>query len=256
MEQNKNDILSADILKDRIKSNIEVVYSQTLDSTNNLAKKLIQQGKSNAFLVTCDEQTNGRGRQGKSFYSPKNTGIYMSYVFHPKKDFSDVVSLTCAAGVAVCRAIEEISDLRPEIKWVNDIYLDGKKICGILCEAVSDIENNTINSVIIGIGVNISTIEFPDYVENAACLGRDIKRADLIAEITAQLEEIISLNFGDYIDYYRSHSMIIGKDITFIQNGVSTNAKALEIDSSGGLKVRLDSGESITLRSGEISIRV
>ncbi|MBR2101069.1 MAG: biotin--[Eubacterium sp.] len=118
------------------------------------------------------------------------------------------------------------------------------------------IENNTINSVIIGIGVNISTIEFPDYVENAACLGRDIKRADLIAEITAQLEEIISLNFGDYIDYYRSHSMIIGKDITFIQNGVSTNAKALEIDSSGGLKVRLDSGESITLRSGEISIRV
>ena len=253
--QSTNDLLNAKILQDMLKSDVEVIYYPSIDSTNTQAKRLINEGKSGCFLVVSDEQTSGRGRQGKRFYSPKKTGIYMSFVFHPKKAFEDVISSTTAAAVALCRAIEALTDLKPEIKWVNDIYIGGKKVCGILCEAVSDIETHRINSVIIGIGVNISTESFPEYVENAASLGKAISRTQLIAEITHQLEAVVSKDFSEFIEYYRSRSMIIGKDITYIQNGVATLATALEIENDGGLKVQLEVGEIKTLRSGEISIR-
>ena len=251
-----SDVLNAEILQNMIGEEIRVMYYPSLDSTNNQAKRLISEGGNNTLLVVSDEQTSGRGRQGKSFYSPKKTGIYMSFVFHPMADFSSVIASTTAASVAVCRAIESLTDLTPEIKWVNDIYIGGKKVCGILCEAINDTTTQKISSVIIGIGVNISTYVFPDDVENATCLGRDIRRADLIAEITRQLCVIINKDFCEFIDYYRAHSMIIGKEIVFIQNGVSTKAKALEIDSVGGLVVELENEEIKTLRSGEISIRV
>jgi BirA family biotin operon repressor/biotin-[acetyl-CoA-carboxylase] ligase len=251
----EKDILNAEILQSKLNNNIEVIYYPSIDSTNSEAKRLLSEGKNNLLLVVSDEQTNGRGRQGKSFYSPAKTGIYMSFVFHPMADFSGVVSSTTAASVAVCRAIERLTDKRPEIKWVNDVYLNGKKICGILCEAINDPETGRIASVIIGIGLNITTDSFPDYVENAACLGENITRADMISEITKELIKILSCDYGDFIDYYRAHSTIIGKDIDFIQNGKATRAKALEIDNVGGLIVQLDGGEIKTLKSGEISIR-
>ena len=251
----KNDILNTDILQSKLK-NLEVIYYPSIDSTNTQAKRLINEGKNNSFLVVANEQTNGRGRQGKSFYSPALTGIYMSYVFHPMKAFESTVSSTTAAAVAVCRAIEALTDKRPEIKWVNDVYLSGRKICGILCEAISDFETGIVSSVIIGIGMNIKTETFPDYVENASSLNSDIKRADIIAEIAHQLTKVVSSDYKDYIEYYRTHSFIIGKNILFIENGTVTNARALEIDPAGGLVVELENKEIKTLRSGEISIRV
>ena len=250
----KNDILNAEILKEKL-GGLETHYYASIDSTNTQAKRLINEGNNSTILLVADEQTEGRGRQGKSFYSPALTGIYMSYVFHPMADFATSVSSTTAAAVAVCRAIEGLSNKRPEIKWVNDVYLNGKKICGILCEAITDFETQTVSSVIVGIGMNIKTIDFPDFVENASCLGENIKRADMIAKITEELEKVLSGSYDDFIDYYRSHSMIIGKKIDFIENGVVAHATAIEIDPNGGLKVQLDSGEIKTLRSGEISIR-
>jgi len=250
-----SDILNAEILQNMLGEEIKVIYYPSVDSTNNQAKRLISGGNSNTLLIVSDEQTNGRGRQGKSFYSPAKSGIYMSFVFHPMADFSSVIASTTAASVAVCRAIEKLTDLTPEIKWVNDIYIGGKKVCGILCEAISDTKTQKICSVIIGIGVNISTADFPEDIENASCLKRDIERAVLIAEITRQLTGVINKDFGEFIDYYRTHSIIIGKEIEFIQNGVSTAAKALAIDGEGGLVVETDMKEIKTLRSGEISIR-
>ena len=250
----KNDILNADVLKEKLK-NIEIHYYSSIDSTNTQAKRLFNQGSKRRMLIVSDEQTAGRGRQGKSFFSPKSTGIYMSYVYHPMKDFKSAVSATTAASVAVCRAIENITPLRPEIKWVNDIYLNGKKICGILCEAITDNETKKISCVIIGIGVNIKTADFPQGIENASSLNADIKRADLIAEITKELSAVADSDFFEFIDYYKEHSMIIGKEIVFTKNGVSQNARAVEIENDGGLRVELENKEIITLRSGEISIR-
>lgn len=250
-----NDILNAALVQSKLRDDIEVIYYPSIDSTNTQAKRLINEGKNNTMLIICDEQTAGRGRQGKSFYSPALTGIYMSFVTHPMTALQNAVTATTAAAVAVCRAVERLTDKKPKIKWVNDVYLDGKKICGILTEAVSDFETQTVNSVIIGIGMNIKTIDFPDDVENASCLGANVRRADLIAAIADELYRINSSEYNDFIDYYRSHSMIIGEKINFIKNGRITPAAALEIDEAGGLVVQLESGERTTLRSGEISIR-
>jgi len=249
----KKDVLNAEVLKEL--TGVDIYCYNCIDSTNNQAKRLINEGKQKTFLVVADSQTAGRGRQGKSFYSPAKTGVYMSYVFHPMADFSNSVSVTTAASVAVCKAIEKLTDKHPEIKWVNDVYLNGKKICGILCEAVTDFETQKVSSVIVGIGVNIKTSDFPDYVENASNLGADVKRADMIAQITRELSEIVSCGYDEFIDYYRNHSMIIGKEIDYTENGRVTHAKAIEIEACGGLTVQLESGEIKTLRSGEISVR-
>ena len=206
-------------------------------------------------MITANKQTAGRGRQGKSFYSPDKTGIYFSLVIHPDTSLQNAVTATTAAAVAVCKAIEKMTVLKPKIKWVNDVYLDGKKICGILTEATTNFETGTVESVIIGIGINISTTEFPDGVDGAGCLNVDINRSEFIAEIVNELMNIVTGDYASFIDYYRSHSMVIGEKIKFFQNGETHFATALAIDEHGGLEVELDTGEKQTLRSGEITVR-
>ena len=251
----KNDILTAEIIKSKLANDVDVIYYPSIDSTNTEAKRLLLNGKSGDMLLVANEQTDGRGRQGKSFYSPALTGIYMSYVCHPMTALENAVTATTATAVAVCRAIEKLTDKKPKIKWVNDVYLDGKKICGILTEAITDFETQTVSSIIIGIGMNVKTKDFPNDIEGASCLDADIKRCDLIAGITDELCRINSKDYGDFITYYREHSMILGERIDYIQNGKVTSAKAIKIDSDGGLVVELENGETTTLRSGEISIR-
>lgn len=251
----ENDILSVQAVQSKLKYDIEVILYPSIDSTNTQAKRLVSENKCNDMLLIAEEQTAGRGRQGKSFYSPPLTGIYFSLVTHPMAPLQNVVTATTAASVAVCRAVEKLTDKKPKIKWVNDVYLDGKKICGILTEAVTDFETQTVTSVIIGIGTNIKTFDFPDGVENASSLGVEIKRADLIAEIANELCKIMLSDCREFIDYYRSHSMIIGEKINFIRDKCVTPATALAIDEQGGLVVELEDGSTTVLRSGEITIR-
>lgn len=250
-----NDIITANGLRSMLDFDCRVEYYPTIDSTNTEAKRLIVNGADDTMLLVADEQTAGRGRQGKSFYSPPLTGIYMTFVFHPMTGLENAVTATTAASVAVCRAIEALTDKRPTIKWVNDVYLDEKKICGILTEAVTDFETQTVTSVIIGIGMNITTVDFPSDIDNASSLGAKVKRQELIARIASELNKINTVGFDDFISYYRSRSMILGRKIDFIQNGKVTPATAIAIDENGGLEVELTNGEHITLRSGEISIR-
>lgn len=251
-----NDVLSADEIRQYIDFDCDVVYYDSIDSTNTQAKRLITDGMDRVTLVCAGEQTSGRGRQGKSFYSPKNSGIYLSLVTHPMLSLKDSVSITTASSVAVCRAVEKFTGIVPEIKWVNDVYINGSKICGILTEAVSDFESGTVTSVIIGIGVNITTSDFPSDVKNATSLGVKVKRALLIAQIANELWKVSQGSFDDVIDYYRSHSMVIGKDIIFYQNSVKHFAKAVGIDDNGGLVVLDENSNYTTLSSGEITVRV
>lgn len=251
----QNDIITEKSLKKFLDFDADVLYYSVIDSTNNEAKRLVNDGSGKPMLLVAEEQTNGRGRQGKSFYSPPLTGIYMTLVTHPMSRLANAVTATTAASVAVCRAVEELTQLKPKIKWVNDVYLDGKKICGILTEAITDFETQTVSSVIIGIGMNIKTIDFPSEVENAASLNVNISRVKLIACIANHLNRILCCDYSEFITYYRSHSMIIGEQIHFIKNAKVTQATAMDIDDTGGLVVRLENGEITTLRSGEISIR-
>lgn len=250
-----NDTISVRKIKLNLKEDIEVLYYSSVDSTNNCCKRLLADGKQGVFLVTADSQTAGRGRQGKSFYSPVLTGVYFSLVIRPHTSLQNAVTATTAAAVAVCKAIEKLTDRKPKIKWVNDVYLDGKKICGILTEAITNFEEGTVDSVIIGIGINIKTVDFPDDVENAGTLGEKISRSRLIAEVTNELMDIAGSDYNSFIDYYRSHSFVIGERIKIIQNGKVTPATAVAIDETGGLEVELENGEHKVLRSGEISIR-
>ena len=155
----------------------------------------------------------------------------------------------------MCKAIEKTTDLKPKIKWVNDVYLNGKKVCGILTEATTDFESGTVDSVIIGIGINISTTKFPSDVQGAGCLDVDVNRSALIAQTVNELMKIAGGDYASFIDYYRSHSMVIGEKIKFIQNGETTLATAIAIDEKGGLEVELENGEKTVLRSGEITVR-
>ena len=250
-----NNLISAQSIKAAVKSDVEVLYFPSVDSTNNCCKRLLADGKNGVFLVTADEQTAGRGRQGKSFYSPPLTGVYFSLVIRPRTTLQNAVTATTAAAVAVCKAIEKLTDKKPKIKWVNDVYLDGKKICGILTEAVTNFEDATVESVIIGIGINITTVDFPEDVPSAGSLNAKISRNRLIAEITSELLEIAQGDYNAFIAYYRSHSMVIGEKIKFIHNAKVTAATAVAIDETGGLEVELENGEHTVLRSGEISIR-
>ena len=250
-----NDILNAQEIKKSLSFDCRVEYYKTLDSTNNVAKRIIAEGEDDVLLVVGEEQTAGRGRQGKSFYSPGGTGIYMSLVVHPMIELQNAVTATTAAAVSVCRAIESLTDKKPMIKWVNDVYLDGKKICGILTEAVTDFETQTVSSIIIGIGINLTTKDFPRDVQNASCLNADVKRAELIGAVANELNRIVNSGYGEFLEYYRAHSLVVGEDIVFIKNGVSTSARAVGIDDFGGLEVELADGTHYTLRSGEITVR-
>lgn len=250
-----NDVVSAQSIKSYLKNDIDVICLDCVDSTNNECKRMLADGQYGVFLVTADEQTAGRGRQGKTFYSPIATGVYFSLVIRPHAALTNAVTATTAASVAVCKAIEQLTDKQPKIKWVNDVYVDNKKICGILTEAITNFEEGIVDSVIIGIGINISTHSFPDGVDNAGCLNADVDRNRLIAKTVDELLHIAGGDYKSFIDYYRSHSLVIGERIKFIQNSKVTPATAIEIDETGGLVVKLDDGTVTTLRSGEISIR-
>lgn len=234
------------------------VYDQ-IDSTNNEAKRMVANGFSDIALIVANEQTSGRGRLGREFYSPKNTGIYMTFIFHPNLEISDAVSVTTAASVAVVRAIERLTEVKPQIKWVNDVYLNEKKVCGILTEAVTDFESGVTNSIIIGIGINITTESFPDEIAStAASLNPSgISRNKLIAAAADEMLTICGdLTDKSYIKDYRSHSLIIGKNIYYYKNNTKYTGIAMNIDDNGGLVVRSADGKIEILHSGEITVRL
>ncbi len=240
------------IIKNLSDTQTEVIVYDTIGSTNDVAKQLCRESQKQ-FLVLANEQTNGRGRQGKTFFSPKDSGLYFSLTVNTDGPDFDFTGVTCAVAVACVRAIEKLTDLRPQIKWVNDIYISGRKVCGILVQAVSN--NNRIEKLIIGVGINISTENFPDDIRNiAGSLDKNLDRSIFAAEIVNNIRELLNLNPTDYIGEYKNKSNVIGKEIIYIQNNISHCATAVDIDEKGGLVVE-ENEKKITLTSGEISLR-
>lgn len=238
---------------------VRVTVLDCVDSTNSEAKRRAAAGVCGTELIAAVRQTAGRGRMGRSFYSPADTGLYMSLLLPCPEGFERAVYSTTAAAAAVVRAIERLTPLRPMIKWVNDIYLDGRKICGILTEAVTDSVTGALSGVVVGVGVNLKTSCFPPELEHiASSLGEAAPdRCALAAAITDELLAITdALPDRSFLEFYRSRSLVIGRRITYTANGAAHGALAVGIDGQGGLIVRTDSGEKITLSSGEISLRL
>ena len=160
------DIISRDVLASEIAHPCNIHVFEKIDSTNNYAKGLDVSG--GLHLIIASEQTAGRGRLGRSFYSPAEKGIYMSLAFEPHFDLDKSLFVTTLSAVAMCRAIEEVTGLSPKIKWVNDIYLNGKKLSGILTEAESNFETGMIQKIIVGIGVNCFSCDMPEEIQEVA----------------------------------------------------------------------------------------
>lgn len=234
----------------------EIEVFETIDSTNANAKAFLLSGGEVARLVLAEEQTAGRGRRGKSFYSPKGTGLYMSLALPKNEEQGGTQLVTIAAAVAVCRALEELFKLRPGIKWVNDIYLGGKKLCGILCETASRPESGEFAGIIIGVGVNCTTKEYPRELSGlAASIGNEaVDRNRLAAEITARLFEVFSEQRTDVLEEYRRRSLMEGKRVHFERSGMLCQGKVLGVGENGDLQIFTDDGERISLNSGEVSV--
>lgn len=251
-----NDVTSAQSIKSKLKADIDVIYYPTIDSTNNECKRLLAQGKEGMFLVVADSQTAGRGRQGKAFVSPANTGIYFTLVMRPNTSLKNAVTTTTAAAVAVCMAVEALTGKVPKIKWVNDVYIDERKVCGILTEANTNFEDGTVDSIIIGIGINLKENSFPPELKDVVgFLDAEVNKNQLVAYIADKLAEINTGDYNMFIDYYRTHSMVIGQKIKIIRSGEELIGTAIAIDKRGGLEVEFENGERTVLRSGEITIR-
>ena len=234
------------------------VYEKT-DSTNLRAKELARNGCDGDAVIAADSQSEGRGRLGRRFYSPAGSGAYFSLLYHIDRPLYDAVSITCAASVAVMRAIRALTGIQTQIKWVNDIYLNQKKVCGILTEAMPDLENPSRSYLIVGIGINWHPGVFPEELRDIAgtlCV-TDVCRAELIAQIRQEMAPFLSRpEEHSWLEDYRSHSMVIGRPITWIENGVSCEGTALAIDEAGALLVRNAKGDDAVLRTGEISVRI
>ena len=249
MEKELKKLLGADF------ENTEICVFETLDSTNAYAKQFALSADRRDALIVAKQQTAGRGRMGRSFYSPSETGIYFSILLRSQSLPQSAVSLTTVAAVAVMRAIRMLTGKQTLIKWVNDLYLDGKKVCGILAESVGMSSDD--RSVIIGIGVNWYACEFPKelaQIAGSVNADRTISKQQLIAQTLRELGALLAGE--DCINDYRAHSMVIGKKIFWLRESVRYDGIATGIDPSGALLVRTDTGEEQILFSGEISLRL
>ena len=239
----------------------EMEIHDRLDSTNLRAKTLAAHGAPHGFLVAADSQSAGRGRLGRAFYSPEHAGIYMSVILRPACAPEKASMITSLAAVAAARAVEKLSGADVRIKWVNDLYIGGRKICGILSEAGFGMEAGQLDYVVVGIGVNVRKMEFPPELrEIAGSVGNETgcepDRGRLTAEILNELEKAYGqLETGEFLEESRRRSNVIGRDVLVIRNGEQYPARATEIDDQGRLVVRTEKGTE-TLGSGEVSLKL
>ncbi len=246
--------------------NIKIHIYDTLDSTNIKAKQIAAENGEDRAVIMARQQTGGRGRLGRSFFSPKE-GLYMSILIKPDFDLSNSGLVTSAAAVSVAQSIEEIAHKDAGIKWVNDVYVDGKKVCGILTEGITDFETGRIEHLIIGIGINTTVKDFPkELLQTVGAVEGEYSKSALAASVVSKTIDFINqIDDPSFIKTYKEKSIVIGKNIKVYKGQYKVNpddeipginARVLDIDSDGGLIVLYSDGTREKLISGEISIRL
>lgn len=237
-----------------------IIHFNTIDSTNDYAKK-IANGEKDGAIVISEEQTKGKGRLGRNWDSKANEGIWMSIILKPNMIPYKAPFITLIAGASIVRVLNNLN-VKATIKWPNDIILNNKKICGILTELSSEIER--INYIVLGIGINVKTMEFSQEICNIATSlykeGYIISRVDLVRNILEEFEKL----YDDYIEndskvntlnICREYSAIIGKEIYIINGEDKEMVTCLDINSNGNLLIKNSKDEIREIMSGEVSIR-
>ncbi|MBM7689130.1 biotin--[acetyl-CoA-carboxylase] ligase [Enterococcus ureilyticus] len=261
----KSDVLSAEGIRlalDPAIPELSITVLNSSESTMKDAKLAAINGEPNNTLIVADIQEAPKGRFGRPFFSKAGSGIYMSMLLRPNQNFEEMAQYTVIMAVAIARAMDNLINTHTEIKWVNDIYINGKKVCGILSEAMSDVESGQISNVIIGMGINFSLKqnEFPTELrEKASSLFPEteptVTRNELIAEIWNQFYTILNqLPEQDFLEEYRQKSFVLGKTVSFTQAGTNYEGVATAISDQGELVVQLHDKTEKVLSSGEISL--
>lgn len=246
---------------------LNITTVSVIDSTNTALKDAAISGAPDGSVLIADRQTAGRGRLGRSFYSPENTGLYMSILLRPRMRTEDVVCITTCAAVAAARGIESIAPVRAQIKWVNDIFINDRKVCGILAEADLNPGTASVNWAVVGIGINLYTPHdgFPaDLTGIAGSVFRgeapenlqDLRCRLAAAVLDSFMDDYYQLSEKRWHNEYRRRCMVLGRRIHVLSPGKEPEpAEAADIDSDFGLIVRMEDGHLRTLNSGEVSIR-
>lgn len=252
--------------KERIEAHLKkdcrvMVYGE-VDSTNRIIKQMASNGADEGTLVIASRQTSGRGRLGRTFFSPEG-GLYMSLLLRPAIKPDNALFITVAAAVAVAEAIEEISGKTCMIKWVNDIYIDGKKVCGILTEGAFSADVSRFEYAVLGLGINLVTPRhgFPSEIsDRAAAVFGD---TEIELEVKSRLAALIVDKFFDFyeeisqrrfVEEYRRRSYLDGLTVCFERDGEMRTAKVVGIDADAGLTVN-ENGSVYTLRAGDVSVK-
>ncbi len=268
----ETDILSSKIIKNNMpkySDKFNFIIYKTVESTNIIARGMAINGADSGTVILAEEQTNGYGRNGKSFFSPYGTGIYMSIILNLKKEKKLFNSsfITTAAAMAVSKSIEEISNENTQIKWVNDVFINEKKVCGILTEGAFSFEDGKLDYAVIGIGINVNFPKngFPKELDNIAAsinsqndnnanTKSDIRNV-LVAKI---LENLYDYYFNDvnFYEEYKKRSFLIGKKVSININNKEHIVKVLDIDKTFALIIEFHDGKVDRLVSGSINYKL
>lgn len=255
------DALSEDAIRAGLKKkDVPVTVLEVTASTNRAAKQAgLSQNAPHGALIVARCQTEGRGRRGRGFYSPAESGIYFSVILRPQKSVQDSLLLTTAAAVAACRGIEEVCQVPLSIKWMNDLYLEGKKVGGILTEAVTDFENGDIEFAVVGIGLNLYEPQNGFPGELAAKAGAILPRGqetDRSAIVSAIVNALLEEGEKESISpLYRERNIVPGQWVTVLTSHREYDALALEILPDGRLVVEDEKGHREILAFGDVSLR-
>lgn len=249
----------------KYKDMITLSVNREVSSTNIWAKELAENSAPEGTVVIASAQSNGRGRLGRSFYSPAGTGLYMSMVLRPNLPADEAVKITTAAAVAVAQTIEAVSTKEPGIKWVNDIYIDNKKVCGILTEASVDMESGILSYAVLGIGINVyqPKNDFPVEIKDIAGAVfktqtpnlRNVIAAEVIKRFMGHYKEIVQMKKSSYLESYRRFLMWKGEKIYIISGEKKVPCKLIDVDDKCRLLAEFEDGTVKTVSTGEISIR-
>ena len=240
----------------------QIHYFEEIDSTNNYAKTLANQGAPEGTIVIAEAQTGGRGRMGRSFSSPACSGLYMSVILRPNCHPMELMHLTCATGVAASNAIERATGIRPSIKWTNDLVIGNRKLGGILTEMSVNPATQKVQWAVIGIGINCcqKSWQFPAEIRDIACslnmnwLDTPPLFAALIDALYIMCKQLFS-DKTDIMEAFRTRCITIGQYVSILQGEQVRHGTAVGVDDEGGLIVQYADGAFETVASGEVSIR-
>ena len=257
-----NDPMSTQSVGKFLRHNVGLTVEREVTSTNDILKSLAVQNAPEFSVLVAEEQTAGKGRLGRKFYSPKQSGIYLSILLRPNISATQSLCITTTAAVAVCRALENTLKIKPKIKWVNDIFVDDRKVCGILTEASLSLESGGLDWAVLGIGLNVSTPEdgYPDELKEIASSvlsSSDVEiRSQLAAAIIDEFLDIYpNVTDKSVLEDYRKRSLLDGREVTVIRADEQERATVIGIDDDYSLIVKTENGER-RIKTGEVSVRL